>query len=180
MPMAPSFQAQSRQLELAVTLSQTTGIPATDLDTATQSIISSVASKYVKPAGGIPKSDLASAVQTSLTAADNAPTSLAAQSDVNVNGVSNNQVLTYNTGSSKWIPSTVSSTTVSDATSGSKGIIQLAGDLGGSGGSAAAPLITAGAVTGAKIANSTITDANISSSAAIAKSKLGLSWYCRC
>jgi hypothetical protein len=48
------------------------GIPASDLDTSSQTIISSVASKYVKPAGGIPSSDMASAVQTSLGRADSA------------------------------------------------------------------------------------------------------------
>jgi len=69
-----------------------------------------------------------------------------------------------------------------DATASSKGVVQLAGDLGGTGTSATAPVISdnaittgkinAGAVTGVKIANTTITDANISASAAIAKSKL--------
>src|ERR1039458_5748974 len=42
------------------------------LDSSTQAIIASVASKYVKPAGGIPSSDLSSAVQTSLTNANTA------------------------------------------------------------------------------------------------------------
>ncbi len=64
---------------------------------------------------------------------------------------------------------TAASSGAPDATTISKGIIQLAGDLGGT---AAAPTIAAGAVTGSKIANTTITDANISGSAAIAKSKL--------
>jgi len=50
---------------------------------------------------------------------------------------------------------------VSDATTSSKGIIQLAGDLGGSN-NAAAPIISNGAIT----------DAKVSSSAAISKSKL--------
>lgn len=76
---------------------------------------------YAKPAGGIPKSDLAAAVQTTL---DNAAA---------VN---------------------------SDATSSSKGVIQLAGDLSGS---ATVPTIASGAVTGSKIASSTITTTNLSS-----------------
>ncbi|HSX00496.1 MAG TPA: hypothetical protein VLH38_05665 [Patescibacteria group bacterium] len=69
-----------------------------------------------------------------------------------------------------------------DATASSKGIVQLAGDLGGTGTTAAAPVISGGAITTAKlatgavtsneIANGTITDANISSSAGISKSKL--------
>lgn len=72
--------------------------------------------------------------------------------------------------------------TIPDATTSSKGVVQLAGDLGGSGTSALAPVISAGAITTSKlaagavttneIAAGTITNANISSSAAIAKSKL--------
>lgn len=49
-----------------------------------------------------------------------------------------------------------------DATTIAKGLVQLAGDLGGSGTTAAAPVISAGAITDAKVA----------SGAAIAKSKL--------
>ena len=49
-----------------------------------------------------------------------------------------------------------------DATTGSKGIVQLAGDLGGIGTAAAAPIISDGAITNAKVSNT----------AAIAKSKL--------
>lgn len=62
--------------------------------------------------------------------------------------------------------------TTADATTSTKGIVQLAGDLGGTGTTAAAPVITTGAVTGTKIANTTITNTNISATAAIAKSKL--------
>lgn len=137
--------------------------------------------------GKVARTSLDSSTQTSLTKADNAPTTLAAQSDVNVAGVSNNQVLSYSTASSKWIPSTVTSTTVNDATTSGKGIVQLAGDLGGAGTTAATPIITSSAITtgkladasvtggtgaGAKIALTTITDANISASAGIAKNKL--------
>jgi hypothetical protein len=83
------------------------------------------------------------------------------------------QVLSYNATTGAWEPATVTgSGSVPDATSSTKGIVQLAGDLGGTGTSAAAPAISNGAVTGAKIAATTITDANISASAAIAKSKL--------
>jgi hypothetical protein len=79
-----------------------------------------------------------------------------------------------------------------DATTGSKGIVQLAGDLGGFGTAAAAPIITDGAITNSKIAtgavstgklaagavtsneiaDGTITNTDVSGSAAIAKSKL--------
>lgn len=42
------------------------------LDTTTQTILSSVASKYIKPSNGIPASDLASAVQSDLVSAGSA------------------------------------------------------------------------------------------------------------
>ncbi|HSE29691.1 MAG TPA: hypothetical protein VLA77_03865 [Candidatus Saccharimonadales bacterium] len=66
----------------------------------------------------------------------------------------------------------VASSGAPDATTSTNGLVRLAGDLGGVGTTAAAPLISAGAVTGAKIANSTITDTNISGSANIAQSKV--------
>lgn len=56
-----------------------------------------------------------------------------------------------------------------DATTTTKGVIQLAGDLTGT---ATSPAVASGAITGAKIAATTITNANISATAAIAKSKL--------
>jgi hypothetical protein len=46
------------------------GIPATDLDSATQTKLSAVSTAYQKPASGIPKTDLSSAVQQSLDNAD--------------------------------------------------------------------------------------------------------------
>lgn len=66
----------------------------------------------------------------------------------------------------------VASSGAPDATTSTNGLVRLAGDLGGAGTTAAAPLISAGAVTSAKIANSTITDTNISGSANIAQSKI--------
>ncbi len=105
-------------------------VPRTSLDSSSQ--------------GSLGKAD--SSVQTvngkngptvTLSAADvGAPTTLAADTDVDVTGVTDSQVLSYHTASSKWIAATVSSTTVNDATTGAKGIVQLAGDLGGN---AAAP-----------------------------------------
>src|SRR3954470_14788046 len=69
-------------------------------------------------------------------------------------------VIYYNTGSnviryyngSGW--ATLSSGSVSDATTGAKGIVQLAGDLGGAGSVATAPVITAGAIDAGKVAGS--------------------------
>lgn len=80
----------------------------------------------------------------------------------------------------------------SDATTSTKGIVQLAGDLGGTSTAAGAPIISdnaitavkiaagavttvklgTGAVTSNEIADGTITNTDISASAAIAKSKL--------
>lgn len=69
-----------------------------------------------------------------------------------------------------------------DATTATKGLVRLAGDLGGVGTSADAPVISNNAITNGKladnavsatkIANGSIADAHISSTAAIAKSKL--------
>jgi hypothetical protein len=59
--------------------------------------------------------------------------------------------------------------TVADATTGAKGVLQLAGDLAGT---ANAPSIAAGAVTSSKILDGTIVDGDISGSAAIAQSKV--------
>lgn len=59
-----------------------------------------------------------------------------------------------------------------NATTTAPGLVQLAGDLGGSGTTATAPVITAGAITAGKIASGVITDTHIAAGAAIAKSKL--------
>jgi hypothetical protein len=86
----------------------------------------------------------------------------------------------------------VASSGAPNATATATGLIQLAGDLGGSGSTATAPVITDGAITNSKLANGavsanklaagsvtsneiadgTITNTDISGSAAIAKSKL--------
>lgn len=69
-----------------------------------------------------------------------------------------------------------------DATTSTKGIVQLAGDLGGTGTAAAAPIISDGAITNAKVSNSAaiaqsklnlaITDTEVASGANIAQSKI--------
>jgi hypothetical protein len=76
----------------------------------------------------------------------------------------------------------VASSGAPDATTSTNGLVRLAGDLGGSGSTAAAPVISAGAIstgklaTGAvtsnEIADGTITNTDISASAAIVKTKL--------
>ncbi len=79
-----------------------------------------------------------------------------------------------NTNNKVDITVNASTQTAPNATTSTPGLVQLAGDLGGTGSSATAPVITNGAVTGAKIAATTITDANISATAAIAQTKLSL------
>ncbi|MBH2007526.1 DUF2961 domain-containing protein [Candidatus Saccharibacteria bacterium] len=56
-----------------------------------------------------------------------------------------------------------------DATTGAKGIVQLAGDLAGT---SALPVVANGVITSAKIADATITTTDISATAAIAKTQL--------
>ncbi|HSX06649.1 MAG TPA: glycosyl hydrolase family 28-related protein [Candidatus Saccharimonadia bacterium] len=148
---------------------------------------------YTKPSSGVPATDLSAAVQGSLNNANaaaqisgdlggtSATPRVAKLQNVTLNASTptNGQVLNFNASANAWVPGTVSSMTVSDATTTTKGIVQLAGDLagGGAGGSslASSPVVAAGVITGGaggKIAAGTITDANIASSAAIAKSKL--------
>lgn len=100
---------------------------------------------YNKPSSGIPATDLSASVQTSLTQAANAvqlagdlggttaaPTVSKLQgATLNGSFPSNGQVLTYDGTANAWVPGTPSSTTVNDATTSSKGIVELAGDLGG-------------------------------------------------
>lgn len=64
--------------------------------------------------------------------------SLASSSDVALNLPANSEVLTYNGTIGKWQNQTLSGG-ASDATTSSKGIVQLAGDLGGSAASPTVP-----------------------------------------
>lgn len=48
------------------------GVPATDLASSVQTSLAGADTAYQKPSGGIPDSDLSSAVQLSLTSADSA------------------------------------------------------------------------------------------------------------
>jgi hypothetical protein len=94
--------------------------------------------KYSLPAGGVPKTDLAAAVQTSLDAADARDAAKLQGNAVDPSAPGDGQMLVYSTASSSWVPNTATSTVVSDATSSTKGIVQLANDLGGT---AAAPTV---------------------------------------
>ena len=61
-----------------------------------------------------------------------------------------------------YVTTAVAAATIADASTTAKGKIQLAGDLGGTGSTAAAPIITDNAITTAKILNNSVTDAKIS------------------
>jgi hypothetical protein len=124
---------------------QNNAVTNAQLDASTQTVIASVASKYTKPGTGIPATDLDSASQTNLAKASTAiqiggdlggtsmlPTISKLQgTTLNGSSPTNGQVLTYSSTANAWLPGTSSSTTVNDATTSSKGIIQLAGDLSG-------------------------------------------------
>ena len=91
----------------------------------------SAAGAYTLPGGGIPATDLSSAVQSTLSAVGDATSiqGVAVDSGAPTDG----EVLQYSAGSSAWLPATVTSSgSVADATTSVKGIVQLAGDLGGS------------------------------------------------
>ncbi|HEX3568555.1 MAG TPA: hypothetical protein VHT70_02665 [Candidatus Saccharimonadales bacterium] len=60
---------------------------------------------YVKPGTGIPKADLAAAVQASLAKADAAPTALSQLSDVQLGALTDKQILSYDQGTGKWVAS---------------------------------------------------------------------------
>src|ERR1019366_6708335 len=108
-----------RILDGSITTPQLADNAVTDskLDVATQTTLATVASKYTKPAGGVPLTDLSSSLRANLTKADasvqqvnnktpdgsgaltltaadvGAATSLGGLSDVNATGATNSQVL---------------------------------------------------------------------------------------
>lgn len=98
---------------------------------------------YSLPPGGMPADDMDSSVQTALSDASTAvqlggdlggtnvvPTIAKLQgTPVSASSPGDTQVLAYSAESTAWVPATVTSSTVSDATTSSKGIIELAGDL---------------------------------------------------
>jgi hypothetical protein len=72
-----------------------------------------------------------------------------------------------------YVQTAMASATVVDANTTTKGKIQLAGDLGGSGTTAAAPVISDNAISTAKIANGAVTDAKFFGSLTVGKGGTG-------
>jgi flagellar motility protein MotE (MotC chaperone) len=72
-----------------------------------------------------------------------------------------------------FVQTAMASATVVDANTSTKGKIQLAGDLGGTGTNAAAPVISDNAISTAKIANGAVTDAKFSGSLSVGKGGTG-------
>ena len=70
-----------------------------------------------------------------------------------------------------YVDAQIASSTVNDATTSAKGIIKLGGDLAGTGTTAAAPIITDGAIITAKLADDAVTTVKVLDGA-IATSKL--------
>jgi hypothetical protein len=63
--------------------------------------------------------------------------------------------------------------TASDATTSSNGMVRLAGDLGGTGSVASAPVISDDAINTSKLANGSVTDAKFSGTLSVAKGGTG-------
>jgi hypothetical protein len=151
------------------------GIPANDLDLGTQTALTAVSSKYMKPSNGIPSSDLTTAIQTNLSSASSAiqtvnnksgttitlvpsdigaPTKLAGLLDVSgASGATDSQVLTYNASTTTWAPATARVSSTPDATTTSKGIVQLSGDLSGTALAPTVPALGSKANTTAVLSN---------------------------
>lgn len=94
-------------------------------------------SAYTKPSGGIPKSDLAAAVQASLTTADAQNAAVIQNTPVSNTPPLDGQVLSYSQSGLMWGPASLTAA-IPSATTSTKGIVQLAGDLAGT---AAAPTV---------------------------------------
>ena len=67
----------------------------------------------------------------------------------------------------------LSAMAISDATTAAKGVVKLAGDLGGTGSTAAAPVISNNAITHEKLALSSVKNDNIAEAIAVAKGGSG-------
>lgn len=76
---------------------------------------------------------------------------------VNASTPSDTQVLAYSSAASSWVPATVTSTAVNDATTAAKGIVQLAGDLAGTASSPTVAKVAGISVSGAPTTGQVLT-----------------------
>lgn len=122
----------------------------------------------------VTEAKLSGAVQTKLNAVNNSVTVSDAGAVIgtrpNINFVegSNVTITTTDDSVNNRVNVNISSTGsggTADASTSTKGIVQLAGDLGGAGTSAAAPLISANAISTGKIADTAVTSAKLASNA---------------
>lgn len=155
-------------------------IPATLFATSVQTQLAQAATAYQKPPGGIPATDLTASVQTALSNTAGAvqiggdlggnpaaPTIAKIQGQtVDASTPADGQVLAYDGANKQWVPGTVTSTTVNDATTSGKGIVQLSGDLGGT---ASAPVVLG-------LQGVAITGTPSSGQALVASSATGAAW----
>jgi len=103
----------------------TTAKLATGAVTSNEIADGAIVDADINASAAISRTKLDASTQTSLNKADTAPTALSGLSDVSGAGsATSGQVLNYN--GLAWAPRTIG-----DATSSTKGLVQLAGDLGG-------------------------------------------------
>jgi ribosomal protein S6E (S10) len=151
----------------------------TQLDTSTQSAIAKAISSVQTINSQSPNGNGAITLTAGAIGALPTTTRLSGLFDTTAaSGAANGQVLTYESSNASWVPSTVSNSTVSNATYSAPGIVQLAGDLGGgTAGNATAPQVTSTHLTNALPINQGGTGSNsqnfvdISSSQTIAGNK---------
>lgn len=129
---APTVPSLANKADKSNTYTKTEVDTALSAKANTSSLSGYIPTGQKAAAGGVASLDSSGKVPSAQLPAISS--TLASLTDVNASSPANNQVLAYDSTSSKWVANTVTSTTVTDATSSAKGIVQLAGDLSGSAG----------------------------------------------
>jgi hypothetical protein len=172
----------------------------TQLDSPTQTTLASVAGKYTLPNGGIPASDMNSSVQSNLTLSSTSlqpgvtvtgdlSGTLPSPTVAKIKGITlpssaptSGQVLQATSSNATNWATVTSNGTVNNATTSAPGLIELAGDLGGTNTSATSPILAATSnveniiSSNVTVAGATQKSNNLSdlSSATTARTNLGL------